>query len=86
MSTGIILGACSYLYNSFRRFFVNQVQRAKTEIQTDAEPREPKARERQSRGNGRGKGKGMGIGRGMGRGGGRGMGRGKGMGKGRGRP
>jgi curved DNA-binding protein CbpA len=68
---GIILGACSYLYNSLRRFVVEQVQRAKTEIQTNSEPREPKVSEWQGRGYGRGKRKG----KGMGKGGGRGMGR-----------
>jgi curved DNA-binding protein CbpA len=79
-ATGIILGACSYLYNSLRRFFVEQVQRAKTEIQTDSEQREPKVSEWQGRGYGRGKrkGKGMRRGRGMGRGGGLGTGRGRG--------
>ena len=80
---GIILGACAYLYNSLRRFVVNQVQRAKTEIQTDAEPREPKVREWQGRGYGRGKGKGKGKGKGRGRGVGRAGGRGMGTGRGR---
>jgi len=81
-TTGIILGACSYLYNSLRRFVVGQVQGAKTEIQTDSEPREPKVSEWQGRGYGRGKRKVKGVGRG------RGMGRGvgKGMGRRRGRP
>jgi len=76
-ATGIILGVCSYLYNSLRRFLGEQVQRAKTELQTDSEPREPKVSEWQGRGYSRGKrkGKGMGRGRDMGRGGGRGMGR-----------
>lgn len=76
-ATGIILGACSYLYNSLRRFLGEQVQRAKTELQTDSEPIEPKVSEWQGRGYGRGKrkGKGMERGRSMGRGGGRGMGR-----------
>ena len=81
-ATGIILGACSYLYNSLRRFVIGQVQRAKAETETNAEQREPKMREWQSkgygRGKGKGKGKGMGRGRGMGRGGGRNMGRGRG--------
>ena len=79
-ATGIILGVCSYLYNFLRRFVVGQVQRAKTEMQTDSEPREPKVSEWQGRVYGRGKhkGKGMGRGRGMGRGGGRGTGRGRG--------
>ncbi len=76
-ATGIILGSCAYLYNSLRRFLGEQVQRAKTELQTDSEQREPKVSELQGREYGRGKrkGKGMGRGRGMGRGGGKGMGR-----------
>ena len=77
-ATGIILGACSYLYNALRRFVVGQVQRAEAEIETNAEQGEPKVREWQSKGYGSGKGKGKGRGRGMGRGGGRGMGRGRG--------
>jgi hypothetical protein len=80
-ATGIILGACSYLYHSLRRFVGGQVQKAEAEIETNAGPREPKQREWQRRGHGRGKGKGMGRGRGMGRGGGRGMGRSRGEGR-----
>lgn len=75
-ATGIILGACSYLYNSLRRFLGEQVQRAKTELQTDSEQREPKVSEWQGRGYGKEKSKGKGMGRG----------RGRGMGRRRGRP
>ena len=49
-ATGIILGACSYLYNSLRRFVVGQVQKAKAEIETNAEQEEPKVREIRSYG------------------------------------
>jgi curved DNA-binding protein CbpA len=83
--TGIILGACSYVYSSLRRFVADQVQNAKAEIEADAEQRQPTARKPQGRGYGREKNKGTGRGGGMQRGRGMGRGRGKGMRRGRGR-
>jgi curved DNA-binding protein CbpA len=85
-ATGMILAACSYLYNSLRRLIEGQARKAGTEAEVKAGQEEVKESEWQRYERGKGQGRGRGKGRGMGRGGGRGMGRGKSRRGGRGRP
>ena len=72
--TNIILNACSYFYNTIRRFVADQAQ--KLEEKAEAGPEGTNRKQGQDMG--RGSGKGRGRGGGMGRGGGKGRGRGGG--------